>query len=534
MVNKNSSKYKVLLVDDEVNQLDNIEKIINKSESLKEHVCIERELVDSTRGAEDIANKIKKEPTKWDIILSDLFMPTPEKGGILIANALVPHYTNDSNFPVILLFISKEEGAGKYLREYIPRFKRIDWYPKPGITRKEKRLEYLAPRPLFTRAIAEAVARLNNDANNDKKSIIDLNDIEIGLSAEMKMAKSLADIYARNDGNVLILGKTGTGKEVLAKYIHNKRKEMKKRNEEKCGNFEAINCASTPESIVESELFGTIKKYPGFQNEIRLKGAFEKATHGTILLDEIGKVSKKILYKLLRILDPNIKEYKPLGESAIKFEGKIICATSEPLDEMVDKGGFSQDVYRRISGELIKLPPLCKRKEDILPLAIALKNKIVKDGEGKYLNKEFSEEAKTLLTEYTWPRNIGELEEAIRNALYISDTRKLIPEDFYLIEQQLDLDLKKLTNLALMKNLSLMPPDTLVIKTQRIHVSTILKHAKNFTEEGLRNKILEGYKMLYKESNDNVTELTKIMGCSRKYYYQKLNKWGLTPDDIKK
>ena len=149
-------------------------------------------LVDPQKGTEEIANQIKENPAQWNIILSDLFMPSNEGkgslGGLLIAKVLIPFFDLDPEFPVKLIFISNKEAAGGELREYIPRYSKwLDWYPKPKISPDDFKRDDLAPKGLWTYAIAKAIRKLNQDTCKEGDYTIE--DLEVGLSGKMRIAK---------------------------------------------------------------------------------------------------------------------------------------------------------------------------------------------------------------------------------------------------------------------------------------------------------------------------------------------------------
>ena len=225
MTIQDNPKYRVLLVDDEKEQLDKIKGIIEQSNLLKEFIeHTDTFLVNRQNGTEKIANQIKENLDHWDIILSDLFMPTNEGegtlGGLLIADALIPYWESDPGFPVKLIIISNKEAAGGKLGKYSPQYdKWIYWYPKPKITPKDISRNDLAPQSVWSLAIAEAIVKLNQEIVEEPLAE---GVLQIGLSGSMRVVKTLADLASKNKDNILILGEEGAGKEALARYIHDK------------------------------------------------------------------------------------------------------------------------------------------------------------------------------------------------------------------------------------------------------------------------------------------------------------------------
>ena len=216
----------------------------------------------------------------------------------------------------------------------------------------------------------------------------------------------LPDI-AVSGSTVLIEGRSGSGKELFAKSIHN----LSKRK----GKFVALNCAAMPDTLLESELFGYMKG--AFSEAKKDKpGRFALAQGGTLLLDEIGDISSALQVKLLRVLQEN--EYEPLGATAtVKADVRIIAATNRTLTELVSRGTFRQDLFYRLNVVRLTLPPLSNRREDI-PLLI--ENFIQKFNAMKHKEIEaVSEEALDILMRHDYPGNVRELENFIEYAFVL-------------------------------------------------------------------------------------------------------------------
>ena len=204
---------------------------------------------------------------------------------------------------------------------------------------------------------------------------------------------------------VHIYGETGTGKELVARAIHNE-------SNRKGAPFVPINCGALPEGLVESELFGHVKG--SFSGAIRdKKGRFELAHGGTIFLDEIAELPKPVQVKLLRVLQEGVIE-KVGSENVITVDTRIICATNKILKEEVQKGNFRKDLYYRLNVIPLNLPPLRKRKNDI-PLLIEhfLKQSAEKNGTQQ---KKISDETISIMMDYAWQGNVRELENVIQFA----------------------------------------------------------------------------------------------------------------------
>lgn len=228
---------------------------------------------------------------------------------------------------------------------------------------------------------------------------------ESDIVAESHVMKDIfakASQIAKTDSSVMIYGHSGTGKEVIARYIHRKSNRNK-------GPFIAVNCAAIPESLIESELFGYEKgAFTGANNKGKL-GLFEVADKGTILLDEIAELPLNLQPKLLRVLENS--EIRRVGDTVNRRVNiRIIGATNKNLKEMVLKHEFRDDLYYRLNVIPIKLPPLHERPDDILALA----HKFLKELNTKYnTQKRFSQNITDTLLSYNWPGNVRELRNVV-------------------------------------------------------------------------------------------------------------------------
>ena len=241
----------------------------------------------------------------------------------------------------------------------------------------------------------------------------------LGDSEAMKKVFATIEKVASTDANVLILGENGTGKELVAKAIH----QLSPRKEE---SFISIDLGSLSESLFESELFGHKKGAFTDAKEDRI-GKFELSNKGTLFLDEIGNLSMPLQAKLLAVLQ-NRKVSAVGSNKTIDLNIRLVCATNMPLVEMIGNNEFRQDLLYRINTIEITLPPLRERKEDIRLLAkhfLASYNK-------KYQKevRKISEPAISRLEKHDWPGNVRELQHAIERAIIMSSSKVLQPEDF--------------------------------------------------------------------------------------------------------
>ncbi len=231
----------------------------------------------------------------------------------------------------------------------------------------------------------------------------------IGANNSLSDVLKLVNKVAHTNATVLILGETGTGKELIARTIH-------KRSPRASFPFVAINCAALPESLLESELFGHEKG--AFTGAINQKpGRFELADGGTIFLDEVGELSPAIQVKLLRVLQE--KEFVRVGGTkTISTDVRIIAATNRDLKQAISEGKFREDLYYRLNVFPIFLPPLRQRRADISDLVLYYVEKISADL--KVPVPKVSSEAMGMLMSYEWPGNIRELQNVLERAVLLS------------------------------------------------------------------------------------------------------------------
>ena len=241
----------------------------------------------------------------------------------------------------------------------------------------------------------------------------------VAKSKAMQSVFQLANKAAQYKTTVLILGDSGTGKELIARGIHFG-------GERAAGPLVPVNCGGIPESLLESELFG-YKKGAFTGADRNKKGLFQEAEGGTIFLDEIGELPLSLQVKLLRVLQEN--EIRRVGDSkSLQIDARVIAATSKKLEEEVEKGSFREDLYYRLNVVKVEIPPLRERTEDI-PL-------LCKHFIGRFneiLDKEISgltPDAMARLLEFQWPGNVRQLENAIERAMVIADDSLLMSEHF--------------------------------------------------------------------------------------------------------
>lgn len=233
----------------------------------------------------------------------------------------------------------------------------------------------------------------------------------IGNSKELQDCIDLARKFAQSNKNILMIGESGTGKELFAQAVHNysNRKE---------GPFVAINCASYPKDLFDSELFGYDEgAFTGARKSGKI-GKFELANGGTLFLDEIGEISIHLQAKLLRVLET--RSLSRIGSNKkIDIDVRIIAATNRNLEEMIKNKNFREDLYYRLKVLYLYLPPLSNRGNDCIELTNYFIEKFSEDGDKKV--KGIDSEAKELIKAYPWPGNIRELENIIALSLFFCD-----------------------------------------------------------------------------------------------------------------
>jgi len=309
----------------------------------------------------------------------------------------------------------------------------------------------------------------------------------VAKSKKMQAILEQVSRIAKTDSTVYLYGESGTGKELIAKAIHIG-------SDRKDNPFIAINCAAIPENLLESELFGVIAQYPGLHNKEALKGKFELANDGTVMLDEIGDLPLSLQSKLLRVLQE--RQIQPLGcNQPVDIDVRIIVATNSDLWEEVKAGRFREDLYYRIHVIPVKLPSLREKKEDIPPLV----NYFIESFNRKMKKKVngITPQAMQKLMMHNWPGNVRELENTIEFAMAM--TRKN------------------------------MLTDDLILQTSKNSDDLIksFKDAKADFEKHYLTCLLE-------VTNGNVSKASELAGKYRADFYNLLKKYDLKKEDFKK
>ncbi|MBN1980092.1 MAG: sigma 54-interacting transcriptional regulator [Chitinivibrionales bacterium] len=308
-------------------------------------------------------------------------------------------------------------------------------------------------------------------------------------SKQMKETIQLAIKFARTESSVLILGETGTGKELMARFIHDQ-------SSRKGRPFKAINCGAIQENLIESELFGHEKG--AFTGAISQKtGIFEAAQGGTLLLDEIGELPLLLQVKLLRVLQES--EITRVGSNeTISVDVRIIAATNKNLVQEIEAGNFRQDLYFRLNVLTIPLTALRDRAQDVLLLAEYFIHRSCE--QYGLAHKRLSATASNALLHYGWPGNIRELENVIQRACLMSDDAIINEKNFFL------------------KNGAHSEESVL---TSQNH--TTLKEVRANAEKEIINQTLL-------KTNGNISQAAKLLDIDRKWLMKKMGEFDISAD----
>jgi len=254
---------------------------------------------------------------------------------------------------------------------------------------------------------------------------MDLPDGLIANSTQMHNVCHRIEKVAPSDATVLLLGDSGTGKELCARALHNKSPSAK-------GRFVAINCAAIPENLLESELFGYEKGAFTGANKTT-PGKIEYAEGGTLFLDEMGELPMPLQAKLLRFLQERVVE-RIGGRQEIPVNVRVICATHQNLEDKISKSEFREDLYYRINEIPINIPALRERGGDVILLARSFLETFNREQKKKI--KGFTKEALSAIEAHEWPGNVRELKNRIKRAVIMADGKHITPQDLELAESE--------------------------------------------------------------------------------------------------
>lgn len=324
--------------------------------------------------------------------------------------------------------LKKEDLLGRYSNDL---FEKEYWTPSiyPEVYIRKEPLSMIQTTNTGAELLTSAIPVLNDDNEvelvittaRELKNYKTINENKLmpsneahGMIAHSKAFKNtitFAQKIAKTNSTVLIQGESGTGKGILARYIHHVSNRKDK-------PFLVINCAAIPEKLLESELFGYTKgAFTGADPSGKI-GLLEAANNGTVFLDEIGDISLVLQAKLLQVIQD--KEFIPIGgQEKKKVNIRFIAATNRDLEKSIEAGQFREDLYYRLNVIDIVLPPLRERKEDITPLIYYFLNKFNKE---YGTNKLISQKCLDVLTNYFWPGNIRQLENLMEKLVIVSNS----------------------------------------------------------------------------------------------------------------
>ncbi len=368
---------RVLIVDDDPNTLASLARAFRLS-GYDAVVC------DNAARAETLVRS-----ERFDAILSDVVMPAKD-GLSMLADLRELGVTT----PVIM--VSGQATVDMAVRA--TKLGAVDFLEKP----------ISSDKLLLTVQNALKLSRLEEE-NRQLRRRVGKSDI-VWRSEPMRRVMAQVDRVAPSESRVCVLGETGTGKELIARAIH----ERSARRERP---FVTVNCAAVPAELIESELFGHEKgSFTGAAT--RHAGKFEQADGGTLFLDEIGDMPLAMQAKLLRVLQDGEVE-RVGGDRAIQVDTRVVVATHRDLEVLVQKGGFREDLYHRVFVFPVVVPPLRERLDDIPVLVEHFASQVSELNAWKA--KEFHEDALAALAAYTWPGNVRELRNVVERLLLLTD-----------------------------------------------------------------------------------------------------------------
>ena len=369
---------KILIIEDEAAIRRVLVKIL--SEENKDYTVEEAE--DGVAGME----KLKE--TDYDLVLCDIKMPKMDGIEVLEAAKKIK-----PEIPIVMI-----SGHGD-----------LDTAVN---TMRMGAFDYISKPPDLNRllnTVRNALDRKNLVTENTMlKKKVDKKYKMVGESKAITKIKEIIEKVAPTEARVLITGPNGTGKELVAHWLHEKSERSK-------GPLVEVNCAAIPSELIESELFGHVKG--AFTSAVKDRaGKFEAANNGTLFLDEVGDMSLSAQAKVLRALQES-KVSRVGNDKDIKVDVRVIAATNKDLKKEIEQGNFREDLYHRLAVILIRVPPLNERRDDI-PLLVTYFSEKIAQEQGTTL-KSFTDKAVKKLQEYDWTGNIRELRNVIERLIIL-------------------------------------------------------------------------------------------------------------------
>ena len=401
-------KLKILIVDDEIANL----------QKLKRTFAGTYTVLEASSGKEAL-EILEKEPVA--AIITDQKMPSMS-GVEFLARSLGP--SPDSVRIVLTGYTEVEDLMDAINQGQVHRYITKPWEPvslREAVRKELESWELRRENDRLSRELQKINDALATENVRLKQEVEGLRKEPSGIlyqSRPMSRLIEMLDKVVTTDSNVLIQGETGTGKELLARYIH-------KNSHRKDASFVAVNCGAVPRDLVESSFFGHRKGSFTGASETR-KGYFEQADGGTIFLDEIGESPLELQVKLLRVIQEG--EILPVGEIQTRpVNVRIIASTNRDLEKMVENSTFRQDLFFRLNVFSVSVPALRDRKEDIPLLSDYFLEKI--SGREEKIIPGFQPETYELLKKFNWPGNVRELENEIERLVILSEPGKPLSPD---------------------------------------------------------------------------------------------------------
>ena len=457
-------KAQLLLVDDDANTLASLSRAFRLA-GHEATVCD-----NANRAVELLRNE------KFDLIFSDVVMPG--KSGLELLEEIKKAGVKA---PVIL--ISGQANIEMAVRA--TKLGALDFLEKPLSTDKL----------LVTVENALRLSRLE-DENRELKKRLGKHQL-VGSGAAMKKLIAQIDRVAGSETRVCILGETGTGKELVARAIHDK-------SQRHDGPFVTLNCAAVPAELIESELFGHEKgAFTGAAG--RHIGKFEQAEGGTLFLDEIGDMPVAMQAKLLRVLEEGEVE-RVGGNQPVKVNVRVVVATHRNLEQLVEQNTFRRDLFHRIYVFPLLLPPLRERPEDFAELVSHLARQVA--AQNGWREKEFSSEAIAALQPYAWPGNVRELRNIVERLVLLAEGEKVSAEDV-----QLALPASQATGSA-------------GVSGSTRSNGTLAERSEAFEKEVLLTEL--------RRHNFHMTNVARALGLERSHLYKKCQQLGIDLQSLRK
>ncbi len=396
---------KIAIVEDDINMRKSLQMALSDYEEYEIHAF------------KNAIDALKKIDSSFEIIITDITMPRmnglefikeihfPTNIIIMTGNATLNTTIEAIRFENVKDFLTKPFE----IEDLISVIKRVEKV-------KEKKEAYEKRYITKDRRVGEPdtrkikIERRKQGSDRRKKFY--------GSSEKLEKIKNTLKKAAKTDASIMLLGESGVGKELFARYIHEESPRY-------AGPFIAINMAAIPENLLESELFGYEKG--AFTDATSQKiGHFESAHKGTLFLDEIGEMPHALQAKLLRVIQER-EIVRVGGTKPTRIDVRIVSATNVNIVEKIKNREFREDLYYRLNTIPVKIAPLRERKEEILDIATEYLYRTCRQYDIPY--KHLSEEAKEVLLEYDWPGNVRELRSVVERAVILSDDDEIVPED---------------------------------------------------------------------------------------------------------